>query len=140
MVLFFKKELLAFLLLATTAQAATVQVNVQGVRNNHGSILVALCTKADFLRPHCQWHGSALATPGSVTVTIPNVPSGTYAAQAFHDENANGRLDRSMLGLPKEAMGFSNNAPMHMAPPRFDAASFTVSADPTRISFVLRYY
>ena len=117
-----------------------VQVEVSGVRNDHGQILVALCTKADFLRPHCAWRGHAAASPGTVTVTITSVPEGTYAAQAFHDENGNGRLDRSILGLPKEAMGFSNDAPLHMGPPRFDAAAFDVSGAVTRVAFSLRYY
>ena len=42
-----------------------------------------------------------------LSAIVPNVPPGTYAAQAFHDEDDNGKLDRTLLGLPKEAMGFS---------------------------------
>jgi uncharacterized protein (DUF2141 family) len=125
---------------AGTARAASVIVTVQGVRNTHGHILVALCGKAEFLRPHCAWRGRAPASPGDVRVTINNVPPGTYAAQAFHDENDNGILDRNILGLPREAMGFSNNAPMRMGPPRFDAASFPVTAPVTTIVFRLRYF
>ena len=123
------------------ARAAVVEVSVQGVRNDHGHVLVALCTKAEFLHPHCAWRGRAAAKAGTVVVSIPDVPVGTYAAQGFHDENDNGRLDRNILGLPKEAMGFSNDAPMRMGPPKFDMAAFEVGAGPvTRIGFSLRYY
>jgi uncharacterized protein (DUF2141 family) len=122
------------------AHAATVVVTVGGVRNDHGHVLVALCTRASFLRPHCAWRGHAAAQPGRVQVRIEGVPPGTYAAQAFHDENDNGRLERTLLGLPKEAMGFSNDAPMRMGPPRFDAAAFTVTAEGAQISFGLRYF
>ena len=73
-------------------------------------------------------------------VRVENVPPGTYAAQAFHDENGNGELDRNILGLPKEAMGFSNDAPMRMGPPRFDSAAFTVQPKDTAIRFRLRYF
>ena len=125
---------------AAPAHAATVQVTVTKIRNNQGQILVALCTRADFLHPHCAWHGHTQAQPGAVTITIPNVPPGTYAAQAFHDENSNGRLDRTLLGLPREAMGFSNNAPLRLGPPSFATAAFPVSGDVTPISFALRYY
>ncbi len=125
---------------AAPARAATVIVTIEGVRNAHGHVLVALCTKATFLRPHCPWRGHSAAQPGSVEVTIENVPPGIYAAQAFHDEDDNGRLDRTMLGLPKEAMGFSNNAPMRMGPPKFDAASFPVGEQGAKISFSLRYF
>ena len=122
------------------AQATTVLVTVSGVRNDHGKILVALCTQATFLHPHCAWRGHAPAAFGKVLVRIDGVPPGTYAAQAFHDENGNGKLDRTILGLPKEAMGFSNDAPMRMGPPKFDMAAFTVGANGAQISFALRYF
>ncbi len=131
----------ALLLLAPAAAfASTVEVSVSGVRDAKGEVLVALCSRAEFLRPHCAWRGRVAASIGTVTISIAGVPPGTYAAQAFHDENGNGRLDRNILGLPKEAMGFSNNAPMRMGPPRFDTASFEVGGDVARIAFGLHYY
>ena len=135
------KWLLAVMLLACgQARAATVQVLVTGVRNARGHVLVALCERANFLQPHCPWKAKVPAVLGSVRVVLKNVPAGTYAAQAFHDENDDGRLDRNFLGLPKEGMGFSGNAPMHYGPPRFDAAMFAVGKDGADISFVLKYY
>jgi uncharacterized protein (DUF2141 family) len=131
---------LGALLAATTAHATTVVVTVRGVRNDHGHVLVALCTKADFLQPHCHWKGRTRAMQGTVQVTIKNVPPGQYAAQAFHDENDNGTLDRNFFGLPKEAMGFSNNAPIHLGPPRFNVASFPVGAADVQIAFALKYF
>ena len=125
---------------ATGASATTVQVSLQGVRNDRGHVLVALCSKADFLRPHCAWRGQAAAHTGAVLVSIDGVPPGVYAAQAFHDENDNGLLDRNILGLPREAMGFSRDAPMRLGPPRFADAAFTVAGDVTRIVFTLRYF
>ena len=133
-------SLLASVLGAGTVHAASVTVTIAGVHNDHGHILVALCTKATFLRPHCPWRGSAPAHPGEVTIRIDGVPPGTYAAQAFHDEDDNGRLNRSMLGLPKEAMGFSNDAPMRMGPPKFDAAAFEIGPRGTTIRLTLRYF
>ena len=128
------------LMLCGPASAATVVVTVTGVRNDHGKVLVAVCSAATFLRPHCPWRGHAAAQRGQVQISIENVPPGTYAAQAFHDENDNGKLDRTLLGLPKEAMGFSNDAPMRLGPPRFDAAAFVVAAQGTAIRFALRYF
>ena len=122
------------------ARAANVIVTVTNVRNDHGKILIALCTKATFLRPHCPWRGNAAAQRGQVQISIEGVPPGMYAAQAFHDENDNGKLDRNLLGLPKEAMGFSNDAPMRMGPPSFDTAAFTVSSQGATLRFALRYF
>ncbi len=121
------------------AGAAAVQVTVHGVRNGHGRVLIALCTSAEFLRPHCTWQASAQAAAGTVTLRLDGVPPGTYAAQAFHDENGNGRLDRSLFGLPEEGMGFSRDAPMRFGPPRFEAAAFPVTASGAAIDFSLRY-
>ena len=128
------------LLVCSPARAATVVVSITNVRNDHGKVLVALCTKATFLRPHCPWRGHVAAQRGQVQIRIENVPPGTYAAQAFHDENDNGKLDRNLLGLPKEAMGFSNDAPMRLGPPRFDTAAFTVAPQGTALRFALRYF
>ncbi len=125
---------------ANPACATTVQVTVTNIHNSHGQVLVALCPRADFLRPHCAWQARTPALPGAVTLTIPDVPPGTYAAQAFHDENDNGRLDRTLLGFPREAMGFSNNAPLVFGPPSFSAAAFSVSGAVTAVSFALRYF
>ncbi len=128
------------MVLCGSACAATVAVTVTNVRNDRGKVLVALCTRATFLQPNCAWRGNAVARRGQVQISIDGVPPGLYAAQAFHDENGNGKLDRSLLGLPEEAMGFSNDAPMRLGPPRFDAASFTVAAQGTTIRFALRYF
>ncbi len=118
---------------------ATVQIAVHDVRNNHGHVLVTLCTRADFLQPHCPWKASAPAHPGMVTLQIDGVPPGTYAAEAYHDENDNQTLDLSLLGLPEEGMGFSRDARMFFGPPRFDSASFVVTDPGAAISFGLRY-
>jgi uncharacterized protein (DUF2141 family) len=120
--------------------AADVRVAVSGVRNDRGRILVAICERTTFLQANCPWYGSAPATPGVVRVMVSGVPPGVYAAQAFHDEDANGKLERSFLGLPREGMGFSNDAPMHFGPPRFDAAAFPVGSGGADIRFSLRYY
>ena len=131
---------IVLMLLCGSGRAATVLVTVTNVRNDRGKVLVALCTKATFLRPHCAWRGHTEAKPGEVQISIEDVPPGTYAAQAFHDENDNGKLDRNLLGLPKEAMGFSNDAPMRMGPPGFETAAFTVAQQGAAIRFALRYF
>ena len=134
------RPLALLLLVAAPAQAATITVTVTGVRNANGHVLVAICPRANFLQPDCPWHGLAVAHPGNTSVTIDHVPPGTYAAQAYHDEDNNQRLERSFFGLPKEGMGFSNDAPMRFGPPSFDTASFNLNADSSAIHFKLRYY
>jgi uncharacterized protein (DUF2141 family) len=51
-----------------------------------------------------------------------------YAVSVFHDENGNGKFDRSFAGIPKEAYGASNNPPKKMRAPTFDEAKFSLSS------------
>ena len=55
--------------------------------------------------------------------------NGTYAIGIFVDANYNNKMDRNLLGVPKEQFGFSNNAKGNFGPPSFEDASFTVSND-----------
>ena len=64
----------------------------------------------------------------ALSVTLHDMPTGTYAVKLFHDANSNGKLDTNMVGLPKEGYGFSNNAG-RFGPPGFDAAAVEVQAD-----------
>lgn len=117
-----------------------VEVTVTGVRNDRGHVLVAVCDRAAFLAPTCPYRGRAPAQPGAVVVRVSGVPPGAYAVQAFHDENDNGKLDRTFFGMPAEGMGFSRDAPMHFGPPAFADAAVDVPPGGASISFALRYF
>ncbi len=138
------RRILAVLILlaAIPAQAepGVVLVTISGVRSNAGHVLVAICDRATFLEPSCRHVGREAAKPGAVTVRITGVPPGIYAAQAFHDENDNGKIDRNFIGLPQEGLGFSNDAKMRFGPPSFDDAAFRVGPDGGLIRFSLRYF
>ena len=122
------------------AQDGVVEVEVSGVRTGRGHVLVAICTHAEFLKEHCGFKGSTEAQPGTVPVRVAGVPPGTYAVQAWHDENDNGRIDRDLLGIPTEGIGFSRNAPIRLGPPSFEDAAFTVEASGARTALKLRYF
>jgi uncharacterized protein (DUF2141 family) len=132
--------LLTAMSFAVQAQAASVTVTVTGVRDSRGVVRVAICPRADFLQPHCPYFGLAPSETGAVVVRINGVPPGIYAAQAYQDANGNGILDRNWLGMPKEGMGFSRNAPMRFGPPSFPDADFTLGAGDATLSFRLRYF
>ncbi|KAA0676334.1 DUF2141 domain-containing protein [Azospirillum brasilense] len=130
---------LAFGLATAQAAAADLAITVANVANAQGKVLVAVCTPETFLGPNCPYTAAEPARPGSVTVVVHKVPPGTYAVQAFHDENQNLELDRNFLGLPKEGIGFSNDAPMHFGPPRYTDATLAVAEPITRTMLTLRY-
>ena len=123
-----------------SAVAAPVAVEVANVRNDHGMVRVALCPRAQFLADDCPLHGEARAHAGVTIITIRDVAPGDYAAQAFHDENGNGRVDRALFGIPKEGVGFSRDAPIRLAPPKWADAVFPHAGAPQNIRFSLRYF
>jgi len=118
--------------------SATLQIEVTGVRNSKGVVHVDLCREAEFLKD-CPVQASAPALAGKTIVTISNVQPGTYAVQAFHDENHNGKVDRALFGIPKEGVGFSNDAPIRLGPPKWKDAQFQLGDD-KGIAFKLRYF
>ena len=126
------------LLAAGAASAAPLEVVVTGVRNDRGDIRLAVCSKDQFLKETCEHVAVALARPGDVTLRL-DVPPGTWAAQAFHDEDRDGKIGTNLLGIPTEGIGFSNDARMTFGPPSYATAAFRLAPTGGRIRFALRY-
>ena len=122
------------------ADGGVLEVTVTGIRSAAGHVLVAVCDKDTFLHETCRYKGRVPAAIGSVVVRIAGIPPGSYAAQAYADENDNGKIDRNFLGMPTEGIGFSNDAKMRFGPPAFADAAFTLGPAGGQIQFGLRYY
>ena len=126
--------LLGLSLLSSAAQAGDLQVEVQGLNDIKGDVMVAVFNQKG------QWLKQALhskkvsASQLSLTVQFENLPEGDYAVSVFHDLNSNGRLDSNVIGIPTEPYGFSNDAAGNFGPPSFDAAKVTLTQDKKVIS------
>ena len=115
-------------------------VEVHNVRVARGLVRVDVCPEAKFLADGCPWAASAPARVGTTKVTIAGLPAGRYAAQVFLDENANGKVDRAIFGIPKEGVGFSNDARITLGPPKFTDAAFAFDGGAATIGLNLRYF
>ncbi|MBB3265676.1 uncharacterized protein (DUF2141 family) [Azospirillum sp. OGB3] len=120
--------------------AAALTVTVQGVRNGDGQVVLSVCEEAAYPAGRCAVRVTAPAAAGTVRVAVPDLPPGTYALRAYHDENGNGQLDRNLLGVPREGFGFGNDAPVLLAPPSFRDASVTVGEEDVETMLTLRYW
>jgi uncharacterized protein (DUF2141 family) len=125
---------------AAAAQGSSVVIQVNGVPSSKGVVRADVCTLDTFLKANCPYSGVAPAVRGQTIVTVDNVPPGVYAVQVFHDRNNNGRLDRGVLGIPKESLGFSNDAPLGLHGPRFGRAAFIHGEDSHDIIINLRHF
>lgn len=117
--------LCAALMASGAALAATIEVHVSNIGNAKGQIRVAVCDQERFLK-QCLYTASAPAQAGETVLKVANVPAGTWAVLAYHDENDNAELDRNMIGIPKEDYGFSRDAASRFGPPKFADAAITV--------------
>lgn len=117
-------------------------VDVDRVRAGRGVVAVTLF--ADDPRKFLVKLGSLYVgrAPAAVPVThlCLHLPRpGTYALAVYHDENSNGKIDRTALGLPAEGYGFSNNPTIWFGPPSFRAVRFTVPRSGMHVGIRMKY-
>ncbi|SLJ92913.1 DUF2141 domain-containing protein [Novosphingobium mathurense] len=120
---------------------ADVSATVTDLRSVKGQILACLTTRPDAF-PDCAKDPHALTriVPAGADVRIDfgTVPDGRYAIALVHDENGNGKLDKSLM-IPREGFGFSRDAPVRMGPPSFAKAAFPVEGEDAHVSIRMRY-
>ena len=131
----------ALVFMAGQASAARISVTIQGVHSAQGSVFVGLyATPSKFLNGT---QNDAMrrvpASTGPITVVFDNLPAGTYAVGAYHDENGNEHLDTNFLGLPEEGYALSNGVRAVTSKPTFQQAAFTVGAGDKPVSLHIRY-
>ena len=130
-----------------TGQAApvgvAVTVKVTDIRNSKGVVRACMTTDAKKF-PRCQGnpdaHSAVVDAAGTLTLTFRGVKPGRYGIALLHDENSNGKADRALGMMPKEGYGFSRDAPVRMAPPKFAEAAFDVGSSAQTLTIKMRYW
>lgn len=108
------KSIVLFLLPAFAGSsplcAQKLTVCVHNVKPVSGNLAVGVFNReAGF--PDVYFKGASVKITDTVmSVTFTDLPKGKYAVGAYLDENKNGRVDKNMLGIPKEKYAFSNKA------------------------------
>lgn len=129
-------------LLASAAHAGTepkpVTVRLLDVASGKGQLLVSLCDKSTFMK-RCAKSQRAVAKRGNAAVTFQGVKPGRYAVVAFHDENSDGRMGRTSIGVPSEGYGFSRDAKGVAGPPTFEQAAINIPAAGALVNIHLIY-
>jgi uncharacterized protein (DUF2141 family) len=107
---------------------ATLVIHVEDVSPKGGMLRLGLYDEARYPDDESTPVASAdvRAERGQTTITLNNVPPGTYAIQTYQDINSNDRMDTSWFGLPQEPFGFSRDAEPRLSKPRFSAVKFDV--------------
>lgn len=79
------------------------------------------------------------ATAPETRVCLPLPAPGAYAVAVYHDENSDHDFNRTLLGMPAEGYGFSNDADTTLGLPRFKDVRFNAGAGSTDLVIHLRY-
>ena len=117
-------------------------VRVEGVRAATGQVVVTVYPDdaKRFLAPHGKLLRRRAPAAAPETQACFELPGpGAYAVAVYHDADANGRFDRTLVGLPAEGYGFSNDAPTKVGLPAFAAVRFPVHGPQTTARLTLRY-
>jgi uncharacterized protein (DUF2141 family) len=120
---------------ATTAKPpakwASIRVRVEGFRNTQGHARLALFRGPEGFPddPSRFVRASRIPIRGdAVEVVWSGLEPGSYAVSYIHDENDDGVMNKSFLGLPLEGGGFSRNAAGTFGPPAYEEAQLELQA------------
>ena len=112
-------------------------VNISGFPSSGGFAMVALHDSEE------SYQGEATAAIAKTQVKVVdqkaqaifgNLAYGGYGVSVFHDENANGKMDKNAMGIPKEAYGFSNNAKGFFGKPDYAKVKFELNSPEKQIA------
>jgi uncharacterized protein (DUF2141 family) len=115
-----------------TGPASSTWLNVvaENVRNGNGVIAITLYADnpSKFLvKRGSLYVGRVEATAGTTRGCIFVPKPGVYAVALYHDENRDGKFDRTGIGLPAEGYGFSNNPATLAGLPQFRSVRLGVA-------------
>lgn len=117
-----KTALIIFLVFMTgLTHAGVIELTIKNIPNSNGQIMIGIYNKAEgFTEVDKTFRNKTVpAKKGTMTIKIEGIPNGDYALSVFHDQNANGKLDKNFFGVPTEYYGFSNDARGTFGPPDF---------------------
>lgn len=126
-----------------TGTGTPLVVEVYGFRALKGNLLLSLFLDARGFPEDTRRAPLNLSVPvteGRMRLELPPLPPGRYSYSILHDENGNGTMDRSLLGIPREGYAFSNDLEGDFGPPEAEAAVFTLGADAQHHALRIHYF
>lgn len=124
------------------APRASITVKLSALRSAKGKVGCALYDSARGFPKDASAARQQRWSPvdgATATCQFDLVPRGTYAVVCMHDENENGKLDSSWLGIPTEGLVVSNHAEGTFGPPSFTDAKFAFPGTPTELALTMKY-
>ncbi len=141
--LYISSLLTLFSLLFNTSYNDSLEINVDNVIPSKGAIYLSVyendetfCSEETFVFANIY----PVNSTRSLHIKISDLPYGNYAVAIYQDVNDNRKMDKNLMGVPKEPFAFSNGATAKWSEPEFDDAKFTFNADSQPQKIVLKYW
>jgi uncharacterized protein (DUF2141 family) len=132
----------AFIVQHQPENKGKLKVVVQGLKNTKGWVGISIYKSSQGFPDEAT---KALQTyfveikNNKAELIITDLNFGSYAVVAYHDENADKKLESNWLGIPKEGVGISNNAKGSMGPPKYNDAKFIFNRVDQTVTFSIVY-
>lgn len=132
-----------FVAFCEISYSAVIKLKFENIRNDKGSILILLFSTADgfpdqYSKAIRQYRIPVLQARAGIV--IDSLATGNYAISIVHDENNNIKLDKNLIGIPSEGIGFSNNPTVLFSSPNYEKCKFEVNKNQTDVEIKLKYF
>ena len=105
-----------------------ITVRVAGADAEKGQIIGSLFDSPDtYMRASVTEVVAAVEADGEVVLDLGLHAPGFFAVAVVYDSNSNGELDTGFMSIPKEKIGFSNNAKHRFGPAKWKSAKFELA-------------
>lgn len=104
-------------------------VVIKNIEKHEGNIRMGLYDHEDtYLKSGQEFRLAIVPVTGSIVKYVyKNIPQGVYAISLYHDENKDGKCNRTFIGFPTEGYGFSNDIRPKISAPQFEDAKFNLN-------------
>ena len=101
----------------------SLELEINNLQSNNGPLYIRILDENE--NPLIV--GTSPVINYSARISFDSISPGKYAIQFFHDENENQKMDFSLIGIPKEKFGSSNNVKPILGPPKFEKMLFSLT-------------
>lgn len=140
----FKLACLIFsLVAAATTNAQTIRLEIEGIKNNKGQLLVGIFdSQSNFKKENTvkQFRIAKSDIKNGKHIMLIPFKIGRYGISVMDDENGNDKMNYNFLGIPQEGFGFSNYYHKGLKYPNFEKFKFALNEGETLdIKVKMRY-
>ena len=101
----------------------SLEMEINNLQSNNGPLYIRILDENE--NPVIV--GTSSVINYSSKISFDSISPGKYAIQFFHDENENQKMDFSLIGIPKEKFGSSNDVKPVLGPPKFEKMLFNLT-------------